>query len=101
MCSNGIYGLMINGEWSQHRLEIRNEAESYYLNLFRDDQLVRPLHDGLEFDWISDQEKCWVERPFSKEEAFNTVKCMKGDKVPGPDGFSIAFLLKVLGHCER
>lgn len=32
--SNTIYGLMINGEWSQEKSEIKNEAESYYLNLF-------------------------------------------------------------------
>lgn len=91
---NVIYGLMINGEWSQNKSEIRNEVESYYMNLFRDDVSVRPLLEGLEFDKISDVEKSWVEHPFSEDEEFNTIKRMKGDKVPGPDGFSIVFFQK-------
>lgn len=55
---------------------------------------VRPLLEGLEFDKILDVEKSWVERPFSEEEAFNTIKSMKGDKAPDPDGFSIMFFQK-------
>lgn len=55
--SNVIYGLMINEIWSQNKSEIRNEVESYHANIFRDNVLVRPLLDGLEFDKILDVEK--------------------------------------------
>lgn len=51
-------------------MKARNEVESYYLNLFKEEHPVRPILDGLEFDRISRQEKNWVERPFSKR------KCM-------------------------
>lgn len=94
---NVIYGLMINGIWTQNKSEIRNEVESYYVNLFKDDVPVRPLLDGLEFDKISDEKKSWVEHSFSIKEVRNTVKSMKGDKAPGLNGFSIVFFSKNVG----
>lgn len=72
-------------------MEIRKEAELYYLNLFKDEYPMRPILEGLEFDRISNQETIWIERPFSKVEVNNTIKGMKGDKSLSPDGFSISF----------
>jgi len=49
-------------------------VKNYYTDLFREDHLNRPLLESMEFDRISDMEKTWVERKFSKEEVFNTIK---------------------------
>lgn len=73
---------------------IRNEVESYYFNLFKDDSARRPILEGLEFDRISDQEKIWIKKPFSELEVHSTIMRMKGDKSPGPDGFTISFFQK-------
>jgi hypothetical protein len=47
--------------------------------------------DGLVFDPILDHEAGWLEREFEEEEVKKVVLAMEGDKVPGLDGFSIAF----------
>lgn len=73
-------------------MEIKNEAESYYMNLFRDDHQDMPLFEGLKFYRISGPEKIWVERQFSEEEVHNTIRSMKGDKAPSPNSFSISFI---------
>lgn len=36
-------------------------------------------------------ERGWIERPFLEEEVHNSIMGMKGDKVPGLDGFTIPF----------
>ena len=53
--------------------------------------------EGLEFDQIGELERDWLERRFEKDEILSVVRNMEGDKDPGPDGFSMAFL----HHCWR
>jgi hypothetical protein len=38
------------------------------------------------------EESRWLEREFEEEEVLKIVKHMKGDKAPGPDGFSMDFI---------
>lgn len=90
-CSNDIYGLSINGEWTHDQNVIKSEIEAYYMKLFKEEHVSRPFLDGMEFDCISNQEKCWIERPFSEEEVHSCILDMKGDKAPDPDGFTISF----------
>lgn len=69
---------------------IRNEVKQFYINHFKETHHSCPLLDGLEFDSISRGEKRWVEKSFLKEEVHKSIMSMKGDKAPGPDGFSIS-----------
>lgn len=39
-----------------------------------------------------------LEAPFTQEEIDNVIKNMSGGKSPGPDGFNVAILKKLLGH---
>lgn len=71
--------------------EIRKEVESYYLNLFKDEYLVRLFLDDLEFDKISSHEKRWLERPISEDELHKSIMGIKGDRELGLDGFTITF----------
>lgn len=89
--ANSILGLTINGVWSQDLGAIGSEVEDYYINLYKEEFPVRPMLDGMEFDCISTAENRMVERAFSKEEVWKAVSELKGDKVPGPDGFYISF----------
>ena len=54
----------------------------------------RPTMDGLDFACIGEDERLALEREFSKEEVFQVLMEMKGDKAPGPDGFTMAFFQK-------
>jgi hypothetical protein len=43
---------------------------------------------------IDEGEREWLEREFEEEEVWEVVRKMKGDKAPGPDGFSMAIFQK-------
>jgi hypothetical protein len=46
------------------------------------------------FNSIDEEEKQWMEREFEEGEVWEVVRNLKGDKAPGPDGFSIGFFQK-------
>ena len=64
---------------------------SYYSQLFSDDEVRRPLLDGLDFSSIKDVDSTVLEAPFTEEEVSGVIKGMASDKAPSPDGFSMAF----------
>jgi hypothetical protein len=43
---------------------------------------------------IDEGERAWMEREFDENEVWEVVRKLKGDKTPGPDGFSMAFFQK-------
>lgn len=51
----------------------------------------RPRFEGLEFNHIWKENKEWLERTMGEEEVREAVECCARDKVPGPDGFTLAF----------
>ena len=53
--------------------------------------------EGLKFDCIGDMERVWLERKFERDEIFQVVRDLEGDKAPGLDGFTMAFY----HHCWR
>lgn len=89
--SKEILGLYINGRWSQDQREIINEIENFYEKLYKEDQVVRLGLDGMKFERISSTNRIMLERRFSKDEVWNVLSIMKGDKSLGLDGFSISF----------
>jgi hypothetical protein len=64
---------------------------SFYNELFSEDEVRRPLLDGLSFSSIDEEDSLVLDRSFTEEEVLEVVKVMAGDKAPGPDGFSMAF----------
>ena len=47
--------------------------------------------NSLEFDRIGEEEAARMEEMFSMEEVFLALLELNGDKVPGPNGFPLAF----------
>jgi hypothetical protein len=86
-----IDSLMIEGNLSNNQAEISEYIVKYYQKLFEEQCQWRLRVDGLVFDQIPDHEAGWLEREFEEEEVRKVVLAMEGDKVWGPDGFSIAF----------
>lgn len=59
--SNRILRLSINGSWSQNQEKIRWVVEEYYVDLYKEDHVSRPLLNGMDFDHISsDEGLCWI-----------------------------------------
>ncbi|RVW43900.1 putative mitochondrial protein [Vitis vinifera] len=54
---------------------------------------------SLQLDQISQEEAEILERPFTEDEIRGALMEMNGDKAPSPDGFTLAFLAKLLGKC--
>jgi hypothetical protein len=82
--------LLIGDTQSSNQTEISVHIVKFYQKLFIEQCRWRPLADGISFDSILESESSWLERAF-EEEVRRVVLAMVGDKVPGPDGFSMVF----------
>ena len=62
-----------------------------YQNLLSDPGGWHPSMNSLEFDGIGVEEATRLEEMFSMEEVYLAISELNGDKVPGPNGFPLAF----------
>jgi hypothetical protein len=74
--------------------DIKSQVERFYHSLFQESEAWRPEVDGIEFDSIDASDRDMLERPFDREEVFQVIQNLQGDKAPGPDGFTMAFFQK-------
>ena len=51
----------------------------------------RPVLDDVDFSRISEEDALWLDRPSDDEEVFRVINGFNVDKVPAPNGFSMAF----------
>ena len=77
--------------------EVTAQVVQFYRNLYKESKGWRPFVEGLEFDCIGDMERVWLERKFEREEIFQVVRDLEGNKTPSPNGFTMAFY----HHCWR
>ena len=64
----------------------------FYRQLYSKIEVHRPLLDDVAFSRISEEDASWLDRPFDENEVFGMEHDFDGDKAPGPDGFTMAFL---------
>ena len=50
--------------------EVTAQVLQFYKNLYKESEGWRPFVEGLEFDFIRDMERVWLERKFEREEIF-------------------------------
>ena len=98
---NHISMLEVNGVIYEAKSEMANQAVQFYKNLYMESVEWRPFVEGLKFDQIERLERDCVERRFEQEEVLRVVKELKGDKAPGPNGFSLAFYHHCWGVVKR
>lgn len=72
------------------REQSMGRSMNFYKNLYKENENRRPAFEP-NCPKISEEDKVWLQRPFSKEEMENIIKSCKDEKAPGPDGFSMAF----------
>ena len=61
----------------------------------------RPTMDGLDFACIEEDERLSLEKEFTKEEVFQVLREMEGDKALGPDVFTMDFFHKCWRVVEK
>jgi hypothetical protein len=90
--NNSIESLLINGSLTSNVPTMKTHIVQFYSHLYSEQCRWRPKPDGLSFHSIGAEEGSWLERDFEESEVFEVVQAMNGDKAPGPDGFSLAFI---------
>jgi hypothetical protein len=88
---NSIDHLVVNGTVTTDQSEIGEGLVSYYQGLFSDDEVRRPLLDGLEFSSIEEADRIILDWQFTEDEVWEVVRNMSGEKALGLDGFSLVF----------
>lgn len=90
--TNSIVNMKINGVWVSKDARIRDHIEKFYKKLYTNSFPMRPEIVGIEFAQIKEDQRSWLERPFTKEEVLASLKSMEDDKAPGSNGFPIRFI---------
>ena len=73
----------------------------FYQGLYEGNEVWRPSMDGLDFACIEEDEMLSLEKEFSKEEVFQVLREMEGDKALGPEGFTMVFFHKCWSVVEK
>jgi len=93
-CSNSVRALYVNGESVQTPTEVRRVVVEYFRSQVREVPNDRPYLDGVPFDRLTEDENRSLVETFTGEEIKGVVKDCDGNKSPGPDGFTFAFIKK-------
>ncbi|GLT87684.1 hypothetical protein SLE2022_057510 [Rubroshorea leprosula] len=97
---NSISGLLCACRWVEEPDMVKKEVVNFFRNLFQEEHWNRPKPTNLLFKRISDEQRLWLERPFSDEEIEEGLKSCAGSKAPGPDGYNFNFL-KLFWNCIK
>uniref|UniRef100_A0A2N9J584 UBC core domain-containing protein n=1 Tax=Fagus sylvatica TaxID=28930 RepID=A0A2N9J584_FAGSY len=92
--NNYLSSLEVDGRIFEDKEDIKIQVERFYHSLFQESESWRPKVDGIEFDSIDASDRDMLEKPFDREEVFQVIQNLQGDKAPGPDGFTMAFFQK-------
>ena len=82
---------MVDGELSTDQGFIEGCITQFFRQLYLENVVHHPILDEVVFSSISEEDATWLDRPFDEDEVFGVVNEFKGDKAPGPDGFTMAF----------
>ncbi|RVW66282.1 Transposon TX1 uncharacterized 149 kDa protein [Vitis vinifera] len=89
--NNSLDRITINGEMLTEDQEVREGIVNAFQNLLSEDPGWRADIEGLQLKQLNSREAENLEVPFSEEEIHFALMEMRGDKAPGPDGFTMAF----------
>jgi hypothetical protein len=91
---NYLGSLEVDGSFFEDKENIKTQVVQFYHSLYQESEPWRPEADGIAFDSIDPSDREMLERPFEREEVVQVLHDFQGDKAPGPDGFTMAFLQK-------
>ena len=91
--NNYLSSLEVDGYIFEDKEDIKIQVGRFYHSLFQESESWRPEADGIEFDSIDASARDMLERPFDREEVFQVIHNLQGDKAC-PDGFTMVFFQK-------
>ncbi|XP_026416328.1 uncharacterized protein LOC113311744 [Papaver somniferum] len=89
-----IKKLYIDGALVDDRQKLQEHIVSFYENLFREEEIIKPVLEGINFDNINSIESGILDADFSEAEILQAIQDLDHDKAPGPGGFPIMFFHK-------
>jgi hypothetical protein len=72
---------------------INEHIVHFYNKLYTEQCIWRPRVDELSFLSIDEEEITWLEQEFEEQEVWEVVRCLNGEKVPGPDGLKMDLMV--------
>lgn len=88
---NQIVKLRSGYEWVEEAAGIKLPTKIYFEDRFREENICRPVLDGVSFRSISEANNDFLTAPISVEEVKEVVWECDDNKSPGPDGFNLNF----------
>lgn len=85
---------MIEGNLVEGDKIIKDHIQGFCESLFTESETWRPTWEDENLKKLSEEDKEWLERPFSFEEMEAIFNSFGGDKAPGPDAFNLYFFQK-------
>jgi hypothetical protein len=89
--SNTILALKIGHSWHHHPSALRHAVFMYFYKLFSYVHWDMPNLDELEFLSLKGEQNESLVENFREKENFEVIRSSKGNKSPGPVGFSFKF----------
>ena len=88
---NNIDRIRIGDQWLTGTEEVKFGIVKAFKELLGDTGGWRASPEGLNFSRLNDMKALSLEVPFTEDEVYVALADLKGDKAPGPDGFTAAF----------
>jgi hypothetical protein len=92
--NNQVESLLINRYMSSNSTEVQEHIVQFYNKFYFEQLTWRPRVDGLSPLSIDEDQSIWFDRDFEEQEVWEVVRDLNGDKVLGPNGFTMAYLQK-------
>ncbi|GKD39143.1 putative RNA-directed DNA polymerase, eukaryota, reverse transcriptase zinc-binding domain protein, partial [Tanacetum coccineum] len=86
-----IKGILKDGDWIEDPGPVKSVFFAHFKNRFQHSPGTAPILDTDFLNPISQSQRDFLERPFSREDIKQAVWECGGDRAPGPDGFTFKF----------
>ncbi|XP_026438258.1 uncharacterized protein LOC113336798 [Papaver somniferum] len=91
---NRIKQLYIDGNLEDDKVKLQHHIVDFYKNLFKEEEVIRPELQDIDFDTINTLESGILDANFSEDEVLHAIKALGQDKASGPDGYPLMFFSK-------
>ncbi|KAE8675999.1 Myosin-15 [Hibiscus syriacus] len=88
---NALNALLIDGNITHDPVVIKGTVKEHFFNIFNNRSTLDVEDIGLIFPRISVDQSILLEKEFSEEEVWETLKSCDSNKAPGPDGLNLGF----------